>query len=639
MAESDVTRKLTAILVTDVVGYSRLMGDDPEGTLKTLTEYREVFSDKITEYKGRVVNAPGDSILAEFVSVLDAVSCSVDIQRELAERNQELPDNRRMDFRIGVNLGDVLVKDNDLYGDGVNVAARLESLAEPGGICISGSVHEQVKTRLPLHYEFMGEQRVKNIAEPVKAYHVLSKPGAAAHRVVRAKRPVVGAWKKAVVAIVAVAVLAGGGFLGWNFYQQRATAAALAAFEKEASFPLPDRPSIAVLAFTNMSGDPEQEYFSDGISENIITKLAVFPNMFVIARTSSFKYRDRPVDIRQVGQELGVRYVLEGSVQRDGKRLRVTAQLIDAATGSHIFAKRYDRVQKDIFAVQDDITDQVLADLHAEIGIGAGILDSLRSTDNFDAYDAFLRGGHLYERFQKESTLQAGEYFKKAIELDPKFARAMQALGWAHMEYARRRWLPDPEKHFGLAAQWAQRAIATNPKESRSYTLMSRIHSLKGNHEKAIATGKRAVELSPNSAFNLGVLTFTYILAGEQKNALESINKALRLAPYPPSWFYVVAGYANSRNGRYEDAIREYKKALARFKGGPLQGTSSVGLIVSYMELEREEEARAEVEKLQQANPGYTIKDYVQGRKRLPYKDFSWLEKDAEFLRKAGLPD
>ncbi|MEE8436365.1 MAG: adenylate/guanylate cyclase domain-containing protein, partial [bacterium] len=324
MASSEVQRKLTAILCTDVVGYSRLMGDDPEGTLSTLTEYREVFSAKIQEFKGRVVNAPGDSILADFTSVLDAVSCAVDIQRELAERNHELPDERRMDFRIGVNLGDVLVKDGDIYGDGVNVAARLEALAEPGGICISGSVHEQVKVRLPLVYDFIGEKRVKNIAEPVKTYRVLSKPGAAAHRVIEAKRTGLDKRRKILLAAaVMVLIMAAGGVLAWNKWGGPPEAGKEAA--REAVPPsLPARPSIAVLAFNNLSDDPRQEFFADGMSEDIITDLSQIKGLFVVARNSSFAYKGTSIDLRKVGRELGVNYILEGSIRRAGNRVRIT---------------------------------------------------------------------------------------------------------------------------------------------------------------------------------------------------------------------------------------------------------------------------------------------------------------------------
>ncbi|MCH9047004.1 MAG: adenylate/guanylate cyclase domain-containing protein [SAR324 cluster bacterium] len=361
MAASDVQRKLAAILSADVQGYSRLMGEDEAATIEALTASREVFSSYIEQYRGRVVNAPGDSILADFASVVDAVGCAVEIQRELAERNAELPDDRRMDFRIGINLGDVVVKNGAIYGDGVNIAARVESLAEGGGICISGSAYAQVRNKLKLEYEFLGKKEVKNIDEPVPVYRVLSVPGAAAHRVIRAKKKLAARWGKAALAVAVVLVVGVGGFLAWNYYQQRELQAALAAFEKEAALPLPDKPSIAVLAFKNMSGDPEQEYFSDGISENIITRLAGLSDMFVIARNSSFKYKGKQVDVRQVGRELGVRYVLEGSVQKAGERVRITAQLIDAATRAHLWAGSYDRVLKDIFAVQDEITRTIVA--------------------------------------------------------------------------------------------------------------------------------------------------------------------------------------------------------------------------------------------------------------------------------------
>ena len=639
MAESDVQRKLTAILVTDVVGYSRLMGDDPEGTLKTLTEYREVFSDKIQEYKGRVVNAPGDSLLADFTSVLDAVSCAVDIQRELAERNQELPDERRMDFRIGVNLGDVLVKDGDIYGDGVNVAARLESLAEPGGICISGSVHEQVKARLPLHYDFIGEQRVKNISEPVKTYRVLSKPGAAAHRVVKAKRAVEVTWKKAVVAVVVVLLLAGVGLLGWNYYQQSLSAAALAAFEKEAAFPLPDRPSIAVLAFDNLTGDPAQEYFSDGLTEDIITKLASLTEMFVIARTSSFQYKGKQVDVRRIGRELGVRYVLEGSVQKSGERVRITAQLIDAATGEHLFAKRYDRELKDIFAVQNEIAYQVLAELHVKLGKGEAVSRILRSTNNFEAFDAFMRAVALTHEFKKEANFKAEELLLKAIELDPKFASAMGQLGVMYMQRVRRRWASDPNKALRLSADWARRTIEADPNNPIGLRALSRVQSRKGNHEEAIALGERAAERNPSDANAHMSLTWTYLLALQPEAAVQAINKAIRLAPNPPILSHLFAGVANRRSGRHEAAVSEYKKVLAKASGGRMLKSGLEGLVITYMKMGEEEQAKAAAEKLIKAFPGYTISGRVKVYRGFAYKNFDWFEEIVEILRKVGLPE
>ena len=477
MASTEVQRKLTVILVSDVVGYSRLMGDDPEGTLTTLTTYRQVFFDKINEYKGRVVNAPGDSLLAEFGSVLDAVSCAVDIQRDLAERNLELPDHRRMDFRIGVTLGDVLVKEEALYGDGVNIAARLESLAEPGGICISGKAHTEIGNRLPLHFEYFGEQVVKNIAEPVKVYQVLSKPGAAAHRVVRAKRGVVRAWKKVGLAVAVVLILAGGAILGWNYYQERSYKAALAAFEKKVAYPLPEKPSIAVLAFTNLSSDPNDEYFSDAISENIITSLSKIQRLFVTARTSSFSYKGKAVNLRQVGKELGVRYVLEGSVQKANGRVRITAQLIDASTGKHRWAERYDGELKDIFALQDEITEKIVGALQMQLTTEEVTRVRQNTTKNFAAWESYAIGIREFNRISVESFIVSRVYFAKALELDPGFGAAILGLGWTYYKEGRfpGATIQTIAQPLEQAAELARRALELNGSSAEPYALRGRV--------------------------------------------------------------------------------------------------------------------------------------------------------------------
>ena len=639
MTSSDVQRKLTAILCADVVGYSRLMGENEPATVRTLTEYRQIFSDYVEKFRGRIVNAPGDSILAEFASVVDAVEGAAEIQRELAERNAELVEERRMHFRIGVNLGDVLVKDDVIYGDGVNIAARLESLAEPGGICVSRHVYDHVRQKLKIHFEYMGEQQVKNIAEPVRAYQVLTKPGDAAHRVVRAKKLAFGPMRRLALVAVLLFVIGGGGFWAWSQYELRNLNAAVAAFEKEAAFPLPDKPSIAVLAFDNMSGDKEQEYFSDGLSESIITKLASLSPLFVIARNSSFKYKGKQVDIRQIGRELGVRYVMEGSVQKSAERVRITVQLIDAATGNHLFAKRYDRELKDIFAVQDEIANQVLAELNIKIGIGEFVAYHLRNTNNFEAFDAYMRAVLQFQKFQKEANFKAEELSLKAIELDPNYVSAMVWLGWVYQIQARQRWVPDPKKAYRLSAQWAKRAIEADPNHPGGWILMSRITSNKGKYEEAIAMGKRSVELQPSNAMNNLSFAFTYLAAGQPQAALETINRALRLAPYPPPVFHINAGRINKRAGRYEVAVSEYKKALGKLSGGPLITVATVGLIVSYTKLGEEDQAKAAAEKLIKANQGFTVSGYVRGVKNLPYKDFDWLEGEAEILRKVGLPE
>jgi len=353
MNAEEFKRKLSAILSADVEGYSRLMDDDEEATVRTLTSYRTAIADLVQQFRGRIVDTPGDNILTEFTSVVDAVNCAVEIQRDLAERNTELPYNRQMQFRIGVNLGDVIEEDGRIYGDGVNIAARVESLSEAGGICISGRAHDQVENKLGLEYEDLGKHEVKNISRPIQVYRVLSYPGAAAHRVVQAKTNLGRRWRKIGLS-VAVVVLVVAALGIWQFYMRRPTVEP--ALVEKMAFPLPEKPSIAVLPFDNMSGYPEQEFFSDGITEEIISSLSKTDQLFVIARNSTFTYKGKPVKVRQVAEELGVRYVLEGSVRKSENRVRITAQLIDAITGHHLWADRYDRDIKDIFALQDETT-------------------------------------------------------------------------------------------------------------------------------------------------------------------------------------------------------------------------------------------------------------------------------------------
>ena len=383
MSQEGFKRKLAAILSADVEGYSRLMDDDEEATVRTLTSYRTAITDLVQQYRGRIIDTPGDNILADFTSVVDAVNCAVEIQRELAERNAALPDNRKMQFRIGVNLGDVIDEDGRIYGDGVNIAARVESLAEAGGICISGRAHDQVENKLGLEYEDLGKHEVKNISRPIQVYRVLSYPGAAAHRVVQAKESLGRKWRKiglSAAAIVIVAVALG----IWQFYL-RQSAVEPALVEKMA-YPLPEKPSIAVLPFDDMSGDPNQDYFCDGLTENMITALSKTPKMFVIARNSTFTYKGKAVKVNQIAEELGVQYVLEGSVRKEGDRVRITAQLIDALTGHHLWAEKYDRELKEIFSLQDEITKKIISSLQVKLTEGEQAYVYAKGTDNLEAY-------------------------------------------------------------------------------------------------------------------------------------------------------------------------------------------------------------------------------------------------------------
>ena len=440
MTTEGTKRKLAAILSADVQEYSRLMSQDERGTIRTLTAYKQAMSSLIEEYKGRVVDAPGDNLLAEFGSVVDAVNCAVEIQRELAERNAELPPARQMEFRIGINLGDVVEEEGRIYGDGVNIAARVESLAEGGGICISGTAYDQVENKLGLEYEYLGEQEVKNIEKPVRVYRVLSFPGAAAHRVVRAKSATERKWRKAALVIAAVVVLGAGALLIWNFFLRLTPPSVEVASKEKMAFPLPDKPSIAVLPFVNLSGDPEQEYFSDGITEDLITDLSKVSGIFVIARNSTFAYKGKPVKIRQVAEELGVRYVLEGSVRKADKQVRINAQLIDATSGHHLWADRYDGRMGNIFSLQDKITQKIVSALAVKLTSTEQEQVSRKDTDNIEAYDAFLQGWEHYLRSTEKDLGKAVSFFKRAIELDTNYGQAYAALALTYYKVEKRNW-------------------------------------------------------------------------------------------------------------------------------------------------------------------------------------------------------
>ena len=626
MASSDVQRKLTAILVSDVVGYSRLMGDDPEGTLTTLTTYRQVFSDKIKEYKGRVVNAPGDSLLAEFGSVLDAVSCAAEIQRELAERNEELPDTRRMDFRIGVTLGDVLVKQKALYGDGVNIAARLESLAEPGGICISDKAHTEVENRLPLHFEYFGEQQVKNIEQPVRVSRVLSKPGAAAHRVVRASR--LGERKGKLIGLAAsaviVALLVAGGF----YFTRPAEESAETVAEKGLS--LPDRPSIAVLPFVNISGDPEQEYFADGITENIITDLSQLRDLMVIARNSVFTYKGKSVDVRQVSRELGVRHVLEGSVQKAGDRVRITAQLVDAVTAEHIWAARWDRPMKDIFDLQDEITRNVVDSLEVTLTEGEDAVLWRRSTHSPRAYELFLKARSLQLIFTKESVLQARTLYKEALALDPDFVIAIVWLGWSHWLEIPNGWSADIKASIRRSEELARQAIAVDPNSSDGYGLLGAINLAMERHDDAVRSLERSLALAPGNASPHALLAALLPLVEEPvpQRALSLAKKAIRLNPNPPSWYWTSLASTSYMSGDLDGAEAAARKCLSISQFA----SCYKWLLLTLMERGELEIAKVTAHEFKNAHPQYRA-----DADRFMYKNKETALRHEDLLHQAGI--
>ena len=634
MATQDFKRKLTAILSADAKGYSRLMGEDEEATVRTITAYRTAMAKLIQQYRGRVVDSPGDNVLAEFGSVVDAVNCAVEVQRELAERNSELPPERKMEFRIGINLGDVIEEGERIYGDGVNIAARVEGLAEGGGICISGTVYDAIEAKLGLEYEYLGEQEVKNIDRPVRVYRVLSFPGAAAHRVVKAKKAVGRKWRNVFLAIAAFLVV-GAAIVKWNFSLRSTPPVEVASLEKMA-FPLPEKPSLAVLPFDNLSGDSSQDYFSDGITESIITALSNVSNLFVIARNSTFTYKGKPVKVQQVAEELGVRYVLEGSVQKSGDRVRITAQLIDALTGHHLWAEQYERNFGDIFALQDDITEQVTLALQVKLTQGEQARIRRAHMDNPEAYEYFLRGRETYMSFTKENNDQARKLWEKAAELDPNNSWLWQQIGWTYYRDARFGWTDTPAQSLALAEELAQKTLAVDDSNAEAYCLLSVVYMSRRQHDKAVEYGERALALAPNFTDITATIAIPLMYSGRAEEAIELVRNAMRLSPYYPAWYLAVVGFAYRFTGQYEEAIALLE--TWRDRANPRSALPYLFLAITYEEAGRGEEAQLAVAEILKRNPKASITGYLKA-KTFPYKDQADIDKVVDSLRKAGLPE
>ncbi|MGH8581918.1 MAG: adenylate/guanylate cyclase domain-containing protein, partial [Gammaproteobacteria bacterium] len=442
MAEQGARRKLTAILSADAVGYSRLMAANEAATVETLKSYRDIIARLVVRHGGRVVNAPGDALLAEFPSAVEAVQAGVEVQKSLEGHNIELEPERRMQFRIGVNLGDVIEEtDGTIYGDGVNIAARMEALADGGGICISSTVFDAVEGKLSFGFDFLGEQQVKNISRPIKVYRVRAEPRplATPRRSMRRLR-----WQ---IVIPALALIAALGAVGAWRYSDFWTPAQISA-DIRATPKFPQEPSIAVLPFQNMSGNAGEDWFTDGMTETLITDLSRLKNLFVIARNSSFAYKGKQVDVRQVGRELGVRYILEGSVQRTRERLRINAQLVEVQTGRHLWAERYDRRLDDVFDVQDDIAQNIMTELQVSLLAGEQARAWRKTTRNREAYELFLKGKEHHERFTREDVVRAQALLQQALALDPKFAMAMVWLGWTHYIQGDSGWSADSRQSY-----------------------------------------------------------------------------------------------------------------------------------------------------------------------------------------------
>jgi adenylate cyclase len=585
-------RKLATILYADVADYSRLTGDDEDATHRRLSEYLDLISDTIGEYRGRVVHYAGDAVLADFNSVTDALECATAIQNDLSERNRNLPDDRKIQFRIGINLGEVIVDRNDIYGNDVNVAARLESLADPGGICISDAVRASIGSKLPVAYEFMGEKWVKNIRDPVRAYQV-------------------------------------------RLHREARNREAAPEFQE---FALPAKPSIAVLPFNNMNADPEQGYFSDGITEDIITALSKINNLLVISRNSTFTYKGRAVDVRQVSREQGVRYVLEGSVRKAGNRIRVTAQLIDATTGHHVWAERYDRELNDIFAVQDEIMREIVVALDVELNEGQQARIWSSGTSNVKAWECLRLGSYdaVYNS-KPEVKAQAKALLEKALELDPSYATAWVMLGWIYQQYADVASLASdsnsPESALAYMLECAQKALAADSSCADAYGLLAMYHLELKEFDQAREMAEKAISLAPNNAHNLGEVSMVLNKTGDPQRALELKKRAMRACPMYRPGFLRGLGLSYYLLNQTDAAIKAFRQSIAR-ESEYLSAHTSLAAI--FGELGRLEEARVPVGEVLRLAPNFSIKIYMKG---LSFSDPAVLARMEDGLRKAGLPD
>jgi adenylate cyclase len=580
-----ITRKLRAILSADVKGYSILIADDEAHTIETLKKYRGLMSDVIQNHSGRVVDNPGDNLLAEFSSAVDAVEAGVAIQMKLKKENARFVEDKRLKFRIGVNIGDVVHDGDRIYGSGINVAARIENLADAGGINISRNTYDQVKDKLDLDFEYLGEHDVKNIKEPVRVYKVLldsDKP-----------MPLV-----------------------------------------DEQLELPAKPSIAVLPFTNMSGDPSQEYFSDGLTEQIINGLCKVRNLFVIARNSSFAYKGKPVSVKQIAKELGVRYILEGSVQRAGDRVRITAQLIDATTNYHMWSETYDRDLEDIFSLQDEIMMKLISEMEANLTVGeqAHLWAKVYPTNSIAAYDKTMRAvDHMYKN-TKQDLKKAIKLSEEAIELDDKSAIVFLNLGASHWFLLSSGWSKSSIESFEIAKRCAIKSIERSESYDMPHSLLGSLYLIERRYDEAVKEAEKAVELNPNGANAYAVLAFINLFKGDVNESLKLFEIALRLNPIPPSWFYHNFALALFLDGNYPKAISACEKCIVV---APNSFYPYLYKAAAYTSLDRDKDADRAVKSLLKIYPSFSIKT----ASKFFFRKTDDLNTLLDALRKAGIPD
>ena len=589
MADNSVSRKLVAILSADVVGYSRLMEADEAGTLAALKAHRsELIEPKIADYHGRTVKTTGDGFLIEFPSIVEAVQCAIDLQTGMSERNADTPDDLQFRFRVGINVGDVMIEDDDIFGDGVNVAARLQEIAEPGEVYISRSARDQIRDKLDVPLEDLGERQVKNIARPVRVFRVQIESSQTAPSPAQERTPNV---------------------------------------RPQAS----EQKSIAVLPFENMSGDPEQEYFADGIAEDLITALSKVSELFVIARNSTFTYKGQAVKVEQVSDELGVKFVLEGSVRKAGNRVRITAQLIDGGTGGHLWAERYDRDLEDIFAVQDEVTQQIVSSLEVTLKAGESQRLASHETDDVNAYDCLLRGRELFMRFTQEDNLRAREAFQKSLEIDPDCAPAYARLAQTYLWESRFEGSVSTQRSAERAAAYVRKALSLDEALPFAHGVMGNIHLWAKDYDQAISEMVRWIELDPNEADAYVGLANTLNFAGRAEDALPLLDKSMRLNPHYGFLTLFALGQAQFMLGKHVDAIKALERSIVH---NPNFIGTKFYLPASYAEAGDIEKAQELVATLERDSPDLLDESIA---KVLPFKRSEDFELLMNALKKAGL--
>lgn len=622
MAKERVKRKLSAILCADVVEYSRMMGEDEAATLNALkTCTAEVIEPVVREHNGRIFKQMGDGFFVEFSSAVDSVECAMDWQKKIQDIGHSLQ------FRIGINLGDIIEHDEDMYGDGVNIASRIEKLADPGSVCISRSIFDQIIKKVDLGFEYLGEQQVKNISKPIGVYKLLTNPEYAG-KVIGEKKALAIKKFSGVFVSLALIILIVGSFLLWMKFWQ--TDVEVASPEKMA-YALPEKPSIAILPFVNISDDPSQDYFSDGLTDELITALSKVPKIFVIARDSVFSLKGKSLKFSQVAEELGVRYVLHGSVRKEGNKVRISTQLIDAVTGHHLWAEKYDREIDDIFSVQDDLTKNIITSLQVELTEGEKGKVAAKGTANLEAYLKYLQAMDTIRGFNIESNALGMQLAQEAIDLDPNYAMPYRVLSIGHQMDV---WLgtsKDPEQSTATAMELMQKAIDLDPNYAEAHGHLGFIYAaMQRDHDKGIAKAEEAIRINPNSAYAHHVLGQILRFAGRPEEAIPEYKKALRLNPFPPTNYVFGMGLSYFHAGQVDKGIEWCEKAVQQ---DPDSFLANILLTTVYGLSDQEEKAKNQAAEVLRINPKFSLERWTANM-----HDQNLRERTIEALQKAGLP-